>query len=1068
MSSAESHFLGMKSGDTIDQGDTLRTGPDGAAAILSADESLMRLNANTTVRFIKVSKSAEWLEADDHRSAASAGRVSTYRVDGGEMWLRNKNQHIAITIQSTDFQARVTGTELDLLVLPEDRVIMTVQEGLLIASNPLGRMRVAAGEKILAIHGKPMEKQMMISWAESVQWTLTLPDLPVFLNWPSAQSDLIQHARKAIWDRDLVSAKTLLGQALRVEPDNAHVWSLDALVALLTGDRQAAMTASQKAVAFGPHDTFALLIRSYAQQADTQLDAATQTTQRILAIDPDDTLARVRLAQLKFAGGYTRQADRIVTHAIAKAPDSATAQHTAGFIHLALRRSAAAGEAFSHAIRLDTALGEPHLGLALIAMRQGDEKRAMQEMSKAVLLEPQRAIYLSYWGKMLYQLKRFHKALDMLDQASRLDPHDPTPHYVRSLILSDLNRPTEAIAALQTAMALNDNRAVYRSRFLLDQDLSMKNIDLSFLYRQMGLSEWAVSKANAAVKQDYANSSAHLFLGSALTETEDRTQCAMNELLLAMIMQPANQNTFNAFNDYTAFFESPEIDTTVEGRVGDNDSFGGAVYVNGSHPPTQTAFDFYAFYRKDGGFRENEDAYRGRVNGRIKWNATERDHFLLQGGVIDADYEYTVQSGINEIDAPSHADDYTETDTIDIEIGYHHRFSPGADLILYGAHTRGPTRLFYYTDYGTYDADAPDVHLFTRTFLEENTRASRVQAQQMLVLGDHHGTLGIFHLWGDPTANTEDLYYLDYQKTTYPLAWDRQATDGDQRLTSLYLRDFWQITPWLAVDAAIYQDWMTNVDLYADTQWDIEETSPRLGMVLSPRERDTIRIAGFRYLEPYLAKRVDASDIAGIPIYRSTLPGTVTDEFDLVWEHEWQTGLLRSGIYYLTREYEAYVRTATYDGNAHRFIEGEAMAQVTESDARGLNLAWNQLIGNGWGVAVSYELWKTQDEIVNAVETDQRLDQLGMVSLSWVAANGLSARLKETWRNTDFIEQNRERENLFITDVSLSYEFPQKRGLIRLAVDNLFDETFNWITNINPYNGRRPAREWLFSVEVNI
>ena len=162
----------------------------------------------------------------------------------------------------------------------------------------------------------------------------------------------------------------------------------------------------------------------------------------------------------------------------------------------------------------------------------------MEEISTAVLLEPNRSIYLSYWAKMLYQLRRFDKAMEILDQAEKKDSADPTPHYYRALILNELNRPTQAIRSLHSAIELNDNRAVYRSRFLLDRDLASKNVDLSYMYDQLGLSEWAVSKAMASVKTDFTNHAAHWFLGGALNGTEDRTQCATNEFILARIMQP--------------------------------------------------------------------------------------------------------------------------------------------------------------------------------------------------------------------------------------------------------------------------------------------------------------------------------------------------------------------------------------------------------------------------------------------------------------------------------------------------------------------------------------------------
>ena len=76
---------------------------------------------------------------------------------------------------------------------------------------------------------------------------------------------------------------------------------------------------------------------------------------------------------------------------------------------------------------------------------------------------------------MLYEIERFDKALDMLDRAAELDPRDPTPFFLKAIIFRDLNRPGEAIRTLNHAVKLNDNRAVYRSRYLLDRDLAVKN-----------------------------------------------------------------------------------------------------------------------------------------------------------------------------------------------------------------------------------------------------------------------------------------------------------------------------------------------------------------------------------------------------------------------------------------------------------------------------------------------------------------------------------------------------------------------------------------------------------------
>lgn len=1178
----------IKDGDIIRQGDIISTSAGGSAAILCADESLIRLNAGTTIVFERVAETAVWLSNDK-----SSDRSSVYRLNAGEMWLRNKNEHMIITIETAQMSAKLRGTELNLMIMMEDRVMMSVQEGLVIASNRFGSMDVAANERVTAFSGKPMEKQVVLSYAGSVQWTFSLPYLPGFMDTPLISSnrdylaseiekekvavsktpsdmervfrlaglycdaglfdegeslfkDVLRQAgdgplhsralsglawidirrnkpedalaalisdsspgpenilaravchirmgetakakealengltafpediplmgmkaRLFIADRKFDDARIQLDKAVAKKPDDARSWSLLGLVELIQGRKKEAIFTAGKGAALGPDETLPLLIESYALQAGFQLDEARSITEKIITMDKDNVTALVQLAQLSFSNGNTAEADRIIGKALTVSPESAIAQNSLGFIRLAQRQPEKGEEAFKQAIRADSSLGDPHLGLALIAMRKGDEKIAMEEISKAVLLEPQRSIYVSYWAKMLYQLKRFDKALNMLDKAAMLDPDDPTPHYYKSLIMNDLNRPTDALNELHTAIAMNDNRAVYRSRFLLDRDLSIKNIDLSYIYKRFGFSEWAVSKANAAAKQDFSNSSAHWFLGGALNGTEDRTQCATNEILLARIMQPANQNTFNTFNDYTSFFESPAVQTTISGRVGSNDSYGGAAYVNGALPKANAAFDVNVSYDKTGGWHADNDDYYGYASGRVKWDASENDHFLFEATVTDDDYGYNALSGIYEKDAKSWPDDYTEYNSRDYEIGYHHRFSPSSDLVLYAGCETRPLNYLMYNEFGPLNSSLPDIILTTRTLNEEDSSIYRLQGQQMLKIADHQVSLGLLQQWQHDSIESDTLYYQAYLGSDYPFA--AQYTDNrtDKKLTSVYLRDFWQIGRWLAIDAALYHDRMTNSMVSADTEWDITETTPRLGMIFTPSNKDTFRLAGFRYVTPFMTKRVDSPDIAGIPIFRFTIPGAVTDEYDLVWEHEWQSGFIRSGLYYLEREQNQFFRHYTYDEDNHVYTPGETHEEIDKGRMKGVNLGLNQLLFNHWGVALAYDFWETRDRLLHVQETDHRLDHLGKVGLSYVVPWGFSARLNETWRHTDFKDSNRASEDFYVTDMMLGYEMPSKLGRITFRVDNLFDKQFNWITNGVASFGKSPAREWSLNAECH-
>ena len=59
---------------------------------------------------------------------------------------------------------------------------------------------------------------------------------------------------------------------------------------------------------------------------------------------------------------------------------------------------------------------------------------------------------------------------------SAMDPRDPTPYLYDAVRAQSANAPVDALRDLQQANALNDNRAVYRSRLLLDEDLATRGV----------------------------------------------------------------------------------------------------------------------------------------------------------------------------------------------------------------------------------------------------------------------------------------------------------------------------------------------------------------------------------------------------------------------------------------------------------------------------------------------------------------------------------------------------------------------------------------------------------------
>ena len=79
----------------------------------------------------------------------------------------------------------------------------------------------------------------------------------------------------------------------------------------------------------------------------------------------------------------------------------------------------------------------------------------------------------------------------------------------------NINRPVEALHDLQKSIELNDNRAVYRSRLLLDEDLAARSANLGRIYNDLGFQQLALVEGWKSVNTDPANYSAHRFLADS-------------------------------------------------------------------------------------------------------------------------------------------------------------------------------------------------------------------------------------------------------------------------------------------------------------------------------------------------------------------------------------------------------------------------------------------------------------------------------------------------------------------------------------------------------------------------
>ena len=138
-------------------------------------------------------------------------------------------------------------------------------------------------------------------------------------------------------------------------------------------------------------------------------------------------------------------------------------------------------------------------------------------------LDPENALLRSYLGKAYFDerttnpLTYFQElvtnfpnqentlAAQQFAISKQLDPNDPTPWLYNAIRLQSENRPVEALRNLEKSIELNDNRAVFRSRELLDQDRAARGTSLARIYNDLGFEQLGINEATKSLSLDPGN-----------------------------------------------------------------------------------------------------------------------------------------------------------------------------------------------------------------------------------------------------------------------------------------------------------------------------------------------------------------------------------------------------------------------------------------------------------------------------------------------------------------------------------------------------------------------------------
>jgi Tfp pilus assembly protein PilF len=696
--------------------DRLRTGSSSRVWLLWSDQSVVDFGALTEI---------EILPSQDQDALPGLHMIK------GLLSFFHRDKPGRIRVITRGAVAGIEGTEFVLAADSpngQERTTLSVIDGRVQFSNGQGALVLTNSQQAMAEPGKAPARTAGFIVNNILQWcfyypaVLDLEELRLSADEEQAliesltayrAGDLLRALAQYPSERHAVSAaERLYHAALLLSVGEAE--KTETALAALRADSQselterlalslrtlvAAVKRQPNPPTLHPQLTTELLAASYYEQSraqgDVSLQGALDLARQAAARSPRCGFAWERVAELEFGFGHTGPALEALNRSLRLAPRNAQALALMGFLLAAENRTRQAAEWFDRAIAVDAALGNAWLGRGLCRMRHGDAAAGVKDLMVAAALEPQRALLRSYLGKAYTDVYDDDLASKEFKQAMKLDSKDPTPWLYSALLKQQQNRVNEAIGDLETSEELNDNRSLFRSRLLLDEDLAVSSANLASIYRDAGMTDVSVREASRAVTYDYANAAAHLFLSDSYNDLRDPTRFNLryetvwfNELLLANLLSPIGGGRLSqqiSQQEYSALFQADGLGlaNSTLGRS-DNKSVTELASQYGTFGGTSYAFDLD--YQHNGGVRPN--------NGldSIEWYTTFKQQITPQDTLLALvkyeDYHsgdnfqyYDPLNPTNGFRPNYHFDEYQQPIVVG---GWHHEWSPGVHTLLLG------------------------------------------------------------------------------------------------------------------------------------------------------------------------------------------------------------------------------------------------------------------------------------------------------------------------------------------------------------------------------------------------
>lgn len=1054
----DTNWQAVNLNDTYCPNDRIRTLENSRAAIQLQNETILRLDQNTVVRFAGLDPQSPTLLELIRGSAFFLSRFPR-----------------TLTIETPFVNAASGGTEFHIEVNEADQTTtVTVIEGQMNVTNEAGSTVVTGGQAAVTKSGQAPVLRVVVRARDAIQWALYYPpvlslrDLRLGETGGLAETDwrvmvlrsiesyragdvanafaAIEGAPEEVSDPRFYTyraslllsvgradqARSDIEKALVLAPSDALALALQSIMAVVQNEPDKALKLATDATEAAPDSVSVRIALSYAQQANFNLAEALAAAKEAVKLDPEASLAWARSAELWMSQGHLDEALDAARKAEALNSREVRIQTVLGFAYLTQIKIAAAKNAFEKAIALNSADPLPRLGLGLAKIREGDLEPGRKEIEIAATLDPNNAMIRSYLGKAYYEEKRDPQAAIQLDMAKELDPNDPTPYLYDAVRKQTLNRPVEAVQDLQRSIKLNDNRAVYRSRLLLDSDLAARSVSLARISEDLGFRQLALVEAWKSVHFDPANYSAHRYLADSYQALPRSEIARLSELMVSQLLQPLNNYPAQprmaegasailsgtvpanpSFNEFSQLFIRDGVQFVGSGIWGGNGTLGEEAIVSGLHK--HLSYSVGQFHHETDGYRNNADLRETIYNAFTQITLTSG--LSIQGEVRS--------NGLKKGDPDLRFDplDFSpslrvEMNTDNYRMGLHSRLNPSSDLLA--------SVIYQQVDEKRDDSDLQGFPPGTLLSQSWDSKGFIGETQYLFRSDRLNLAVGAGRFRETQTADISiPAFFVDISERT-----EVHHTNG-------YVYSYITVVPSAMVTVGASRERFDGLPR------DREQWNPKLGLTFHPTRDTTVRMARFRVLKRSVLshRTLEPTHVAGFQQFFDDLAGSDTRRSGGVAIDQKIGSLAFGGI-------ELSIRDIVIP--LVPLVVGDPILEVKKEER--LVRSYLYSLPFSWlAASAEYQLERLDSSDFTQPFAPKIKTHRVVLGPNFYHSSGLFAKLRGIYVDQGGMFSTRATgtfaagdDQFWLADAMLGYRFSKRRGILTVEARNVFDKRFQF------------------------